>query len=86
MTTFQFPHAVACIAWELTERLFFAASTEGSVHQVNLFRTRTNQSGGYVAEAVGGGGVNDVFPVGDDDLSTNKRRLISVGCVKPLHR
>jgi pre-rRNA-processing protein IPI3 len=79
LTTFQFSHAVACIAWDLTERLFFAASTDGSIHQVNLFRTRTNQSGGYVAEAVGGAGVNDVLSAVDDDPSTNKRRLISVG-------
>ncbi|KAH9014165.1 WD40 repeat-like protein [Lactarius deliciosus] len=69
LTTFQFPHAVACIAWDLTERLFFAASTDGSIHQVNLFRTRANKSGGYVAEAIGGAGVNDVL----------LRRLISVG-------
>ncbi|KAH9000358.1 WD40 repeat-like protein [Lactarius akahatsu] len=79
LTTFQFPHAVACIAWDLTERLFFAASTDGSIHQVNLFRTRANKSGGYVAEAIGGAGVNDVLLVRDDDSSTTKRRLISVG-------
>ncbi|KAI9438891.1 WD40-repeat-containing domain protein [Lactarius psammicola] len=76
LTTFQFPHA----------SLFFAASTDGSIHQVNLFRTRSNTSGGYVAEAIGGAGVNDVLSVRDDDSSTNKRRLISVGCVTPSLR
>jgi pre-rRNA-processing protein IPI3 len=86
LTTFQFPHAVACIAWDLTERLFFAASTDGSIHQVNLFRTKANKTGGYVAETVGGGGVNDILSIADDDPSANKRRLISVGCVTPSLR
>ncbi|KAI0272527.1 WD40-repeat-containing domain protein [Gloeopeniophorella convolvens] len=79
LTTFQFPHAIACIAWDVTERLFFAASADGSVHQVNLFHTRTDKTGGRVAEAVGGAGVNDVLRIGDEDPHTNKRRLISVG-------
>ncbi|KAH9002183.1 WD40 repeat-like protein [Lactarius deliciosus] len=59
----KFPHAVACIAWDLTERLSLPP----------------NKSGGYVAEAIGGAGVNDVLLVRDDDSSTTKRRLISVG-------
>jgi hypothetical protein len=83
LTTFQFPHAVTCIAWDVTERLFFAASADGSVHQVNLFRTRIDKAGGRVTEAIGGAGVSDVLSVSDDDPSTSKRRLVSVGCVAP---
>jgi pre-rRNA-processing protein IPI3 len=33
LTTFQFPHAVTCIAWDAAERLFFAASGDGYIHQ-----------------------------------------------------
>ena len=83
LTTFQFPHAVDCIAWDATERFFFAASGDGSVHQVNLFRTRIDQTRGRVAEAVGGGEVNDVLSIAEDDPNASKRRLLSVGCVTP---
>ncbi|KAH9995419.1 WD40-repeat-containing domain protein [Russula compacta] len=75
LTTFQFPHAIACIAWDVTERLFFAASGDGSIHQVNLFRTRIDKTRGPIAEAVGGAGVGDVLSVAED---ANKRRLVSV--------
>lgn len=86
LTTFQFPHAVTSIAWDVTERLFFAASTDGSIHQVNLFRTRIDKTGARVAEAVGGAGISDLLSVGDDDPSIGKRRLVSVGCVTPSLR
>jgi pre-rRNA-processing protein IPI3 len=86
LTTFQFPHAVTCIAWDVTERLFFAAAADGSIHQVNLFRTRIDKTGGCVAEAIGGAGVSDLLSVGDDDPSASKRRLVSVGCVTPSLR
>ncbi|KAI0057462.1 WD40 repeat-like protein [Artomyces pyxidatus] len=79
LTTFNFPHVVSCIAWDVTERLFFAASAEGSVYQVNLFRTRVDKSGGRVAEAVGGAGVTDIIRIGDEDPREATKRLISVG-------
>ncbi|KAI0255931.1 WD40 repeat-like protein [Lactifluus subvellereus] len=79
LTTFQFPHAVTSITWDVTERLFFAASADGSIHQVNLFRTRIDKTGARVAEAVGGAGIGDVLSVGDDGPSVGKRRLVSVG-------
>ncbi|KAH9975991.1 WD40 repeat-like protein [Lactifluus volemus] len=79
LTTFQFLHAITCIAWDVTERFFFAASSDGSIHQVNLFRTRIDKTGGRVAEAIGGAGVSDILSVGNEDPSASKRRIVSVG-------
>ncbi|KAF7317909.1 WD40 repeat-like protein [Mycena kentingensis (nom. inval.)] len=76
LTTFLFPHPISCLAWDVTERVFFAASPEGSVHQVNLFRERDGP-GNY--EAVGGAGSADIIRIGDEERSkAQKRRLISV--------
>jgi pre-rRNA-processing protein IPI3 len=86
LTTFQFPHAVDCIAWDATERFFFASSGDGSIHQVNLFRTRIDKTLGRVAEAIGGAGVGDVLSIAEDDSNASKRRLVSVGCVTPSLR
>ncbi len=86
LTSFQFPHAVDCIAWDATERFFFAASGDGSIHQVNLFCTRIDKTGGRVAEAVGGAGVGDILSVAEDGPIAGKRRLVSVGCVTPSLR
>jgi len=77
LTTFQFPQPIACLAWDLTERMFFAASSDGSIHQMNLFRQRDDKSGGQAVEAIGGAGVNDVIRV-DDDPEAKKKRLISI--------
>lgn len=63
----------------MTERLFFAGSADGSVHQVNLFRQREDKFGQASMEAVGGGGVSDVIRINDIDPQTAKKRLISVG-------
>ncbi|ETW79118.1 hypothetical protein HETIRDRAFT_156059 [Heterobasidion irregulare TC 32-1] len=79
LTTFHFPHAIACIAWDVTERLFFAASTDGSIHQVNLFSVREDKTGGRITEAVGGAGVSDIIRIGDQDPREAKKRLISIG-------
>ncbi|KAI9459038.1 WD40 repeat-like protein [Russula earlei] len=79
LTTYQFPHAITCIAWDATESLFFAASADGSIHQVNLFRTRIDKTRGPVAEAAGVAGVNDILSVAEDDPNANNRRLVSVG-------
>jgi len=79
LTTFQFPQPIKCLAWDVTERMFFAGSADGSVHQMNLFRQREDNAGGQVTEAVGGAGVSDIIRVGDEDLQIKKKRLISVG-------
>ena len=69
------------MAWDVTERMFFAASAdpEGSIHQVNLFRRRADYSAGGVTEAVGGAGVADVIRVGEEDPKTRNKRLITIG-------
>ena len=80
LTTFHFPQPISYLAWEVTERLFFAASADGSIHQMNLFRERASKLGGIITEAVGGGGVTDVIRVDDDESrEARKKRLISVG-------
>ncbi|KAH9924730.1 WD40 repeat-like protein [Fomitopsis serialis] len=79
LTTFHFPQAIACLAWDATERLFFAGSADGSIHQVNLFRQRVDKFGRAAMEAVGGGGVNDTIRINDEDPQAAKKRLISVG-------
>ncbi|KAJ6496765.1 WD40 repeat-like protein [Mycena vulgaris] len=80
LTTFQFPQPISCLAWDLTERMFFAASKDGSIHQMNLFRQREDKSGSHIMEAIGGAGVTDIIRVGDEDQTkAQKRRLISVG-------
>jgi pre-rRNA-processing protein IPI3 len=62
--------------------MFFAASKDGSIHQMNLFRQREEKSGGHVMEAIGGAGVTDIIRVGDEDQTkAQKQRLISVGSV-----
>ncbi|KAJ7132140.1 WD40 repeat-like protein [Mycena epipterygia] len=80
LTTFQFPQPISCLAWDLTERMFFAASKDGSIHQMNLFRQREDKSSSQIMEAIGGAGVTDIIRVGDEDQTkAQKRRLISAG-------
>jgi len=79
LTTFQFPHAVTCITWDAAERLFFAASGDGSIHQVNLYRTRIDKTHGLMAEAVGGAGVSDILSAAENEQDASNRRLVSVG-------
>ncbi|KAJ3517759.1 hypothetical protein NLJ89_g314 [Agrocybe chaxingu] len=80
LTTFQFPQSISHLAWDVMERLFFAASADGSIYQMNLFRERASKLGATVTEAVGGGGVTDIIRVEDDaSREARKRRLISVG-------
>ncbi|KAJ7850065.1 WD40 repeat-like protein [Mycena olivaceomarginata] len=69
----KFPQPISCLAWDLTERMFFAASKDGSIHQLNLFRQREDKSGGHAMEAIGGAGVTDIIH------KSTKRRLITVG-------
>ncbi|CCL99676.1 uncharacterized protein FIBRA_01697 [Fibroporia radiculosa] len=79
LTTFYFPKPVSCLAWDITERLFFAASADGSIHQVNMFRQREDKFGSAALEAVGGAGMNDVVRIDIQDTRTAKKRLISTG-------
>lgn len=77
LSTFQFPKAIATVTWDVAERIFFAASVDGSIHQVNLFTQREDR----FATAVGGGGAADQIRIGDGPGSTGPthKRLISVG-------
>ncbi|TFK39957.1 WD40-repeat-containing domain protein [Crucibulum laeve] len=79
LTTFQFPKPISFLAWDVTERMFFAASADGSIHQMNLFRQRDSKFGGQAIEAIGGAGVTDIIRVDDDSREAKKKRLISVG-------
>ncbi|GBE86365.1 Pre-rRNA-processing protein [Sparassis crispa] len=79
LTTFDFPQPISCLAWDATERLFLAASADGSIHQVNLFRQRVDEFDHAAVEAVGGAGVTDVIRIDDEDQHTARKRLISVG-------
>ena len=79
LTTVQFPQPITSLAWDVTERLFFAASENGSVYQVNLFRQRPDLSnrGLDSYEAVGGLGQGDSIRV-DENQDDTKKRLINV--------
>ena len=79
ITTFHFPKPIRCIVWDITERLFFASSPDGSIYQVNLFREREikNNAGPFI-EAVGGAGATDVVRFDADDAA-GRKRLIDVG-------
>jgi pre-rRNA-processing protein IPI3 len=65
---------------DATERVFFAASPNGQVHQVNLFRRRTDKFGqrNEIPEAVGGGGQGSAEMIALEE-DAEKKRLISVG-------
>ncbi|KAL4062481.1 WD40-repeat-containing domain protein [Scleroderma citrinum] len=77
ITTFHFPKPITCITSDISERMFFAASPDGSVHQVNLFRERDSKHGGKIIVAIGGAGTSDIIRV--DDENVGKTRLITVG-------
>ncbi|KAG6335062.1 hypothetical protein ID866_4022 [Astraeus odoratus] len=79
ITTFHFPKPISQIVWDIAERLFFAASSDGAVHQVNLFRERDSKHGGKVIEAIGGAGTTDVIRIDDNVENIAKKRLITVG-------
>ncbi|KAK0202802.1 WD40 repeat-like protein [Desarmillaria ectypa] len=79
LTVFQFPKAITCLAWDPTERLFFAASLDGSIYQMNLFRQSKDTMKGCTMEAIGGAGVHDIIRIGDEGPIPSNKRLISVG-------
>lgn len=79
ITTFHFPKPIRFIVWDISERLFFASSPDGSIYQVNLFREREIKSNaGPFIEAVGGAGASDVVRF-DVDGTAGQKRLIDVG-------
>ena len=80
LSTFQFPRPISTLAWDFTERLFFAASPDGFIHQVNLFRQRDDKLS-RIMEAVGGAGSTDVIRITDEDEQAARKRLITVGYV-----
>jgi len=77
LTSFLFPQPITVLATDPSERFFFAASQDGSIHQVNLFRKRTGATSVRAVEAVGGGGMSDVIRLVDE--KAENERLISVG-------
>ncbi|KIJ62015.1 hypothetical protein HYDPIDRAFT_183001 [Hydnomerulius pinastri MD-312] len=85
ITTFHFPKPISRIVWDITERLFFASSPDGSIHQTNLFRERPSktQGQGPIIEATGGAGLSDIIRIGTHDPTdpddTARKRLIEVG-------
>ncbi|KAF5390715.1 hypothetical protein D9757_002683 [Collybiopsis confluens] len=81
LTTFMFPQAIRCLAWESSERVFFAASSssEGVIYQMNLFKQAEDRSKGATVEAVGGGGFNDIIRLVDEPTGSDKKRHINVG-------
>jgi pre-rRNA-processing protein IPI3 len=72
LTTFHFPKPISSTVWDITERLFFAASLDGSIYQVSLFRQRAEKHAGQTIEAVGGAGVSDLIRVADEDSNSRK--------------
>ncbi|KAI0073256.1 WD40 repeat-like protein [Panus rudis PR-1116 ss-1] len=78
LTTFQFPHPIRRLAWDVTERLFFAAS-EDSIHQVNLFRQREDKFSRVGMEAVGGAGSGEMIIIDQEGQQESRKRLIKVG-------
>ena len=64
--------------------MFFAASPDGEIHQVNLFKQREDKLS-RVLEAVGGAGSTDVVRLTEEDEANAKKRHISVGCVFQVH-
>ena len=84
LTTFYFPRPIALLAWDVTERVFFAASADGEIHQVNLFKQRKSPHV-TATEAVGGAGTTDLVRITEEDSKNEKKRLISIGyALSPL--
>ncbi|KAK0238850.1 WD40 repeat-like protein [Armillaria nabsnona] len=79
LTVFQFPKAIACLAWDPTERMFFAASSDGSIYQMNLFRQSKDAMKGRTMEAIGGAGVHEIIRIDDEGPIPSNKRLITVG-------
>lgn len=63
------------------ERTLFAASPDGFIHQVKLFRERKDHmnKGTGAIEALGGLGPSDAIRVDDDEQGSQVKRQISIG-------
>lgn len=79
LSSFLFPRPITVLSVDPSERFFFAASQDGSIYQVNLFRRRSGAANMRGVDAIGGGGMSDVIRLADDDIAS--QRLISVGYV-----
>jgi len=78
LSTFSFPSPIATLAWDRTERVFFASSLKGNIHRMNLYRKRQDRIQTLAMEAVGGGAANgELIQIATLDGETS--RLISVG-------
>jgi hypothetical protein len=77
--SFLFPRPIVVLSVDPSERFFFAASQDGLIYQVNLFRKRTGAANMRGLDAIGGGGMTDVIHLVDDEIAN--QRLISVGYV-----
>jgi len=78
LSTFSFPSPITTLAWDRTERIFFASSLKGNVHRINLYRKRQDRIQTLALEAVGGGAANGEH-VQIATLDGETARLISVG-------
>jgi len=65
----MFPCPITRLAFEITERTFFAASSDdvGTIHQVKLFRRRPETAN---IEAIGGGGLGEAIRIDTYPKST----------------
>ncbi|KZT59866.1 WD40 repeat-like protein [Calocera cornea HHB12733] len=72
ITTFIFPAPLSLLALERTERTLFAASAEGEIFQMNLFRQKPGARAGTL-QAIGGGGGGEAVRLAED--GEEKRRI-----------
>ncbi|KAF8489311.1 WD40-repeat-containing domain protein [Gautieria morchelliformis] len=77
LSSILFPQPITVLTVDPSERFLFSGSQDGSIHQVNLFRRRTDATNMRGVEALGGGGMSDVIRLDDDE--TAHQRLISAG-------
>ncbi|KAG8930600.1 Pre-rRNA-processing protein ipi3 [Tulasnella sp. 408] len=70
LATFIFPQPITVLAFDLTERSLFAASQDGSIHQINLFRQRKNRMGHNTGsiEAVAGMEEGGAMRIDDEEV------------------
>ncbi|KAG8987017.1 Pre-rRNA-processing protein ipi3 [Tulasnella sp. JGI-2019a] len=81
LSTFLFPRPISIVVLDPAERMLFAASSDGFIHQVNLLTERKDHMGRNtsVMEAVSGLSPSDVTRMDDNEQGSNLKRLITVG-------
>jgi len=80
LSTFVFPAPIICLAWDRTERLFFAASHKSSIYKINLYQKKKDglQSAVAAMEALGGRAASgEQIQISTLDAETS--RLIPIG-------